>query len=618
MSNRTPRRLQGLPPDLGQGTPYKKDTAKKPTAPRKPSDIPPKRNNTEVPNVEPTNAGPPAEAASVAGKKRERTEEPSSGDEALTGGSIRPTQSSQNKGKTIDRNPKKTFARIDDSDIEIEDQDTSHLTNQQTNQTYRTEPNNPFLNQRPRPPSPLEWQTQHGRNRFKSGIPATLIPGKSTGAKILKLKEILKCPESLISVRNETYDGQEYITAKFGDNQTADTVTTISYSELNGNKLTRIHTPNRETQRRNAIRVWDIPLGTKQVEVRECFSKYGQIDGVYMNTQQMWQSATIYFTKKEDKDAILTNNWAITMGAESVRIHDAEHNMDQMKQKLQFAIKLTNLPQGTTAFDLKEICVNTGAKTCYIPRTLNEYKRKTFAVLAFESTSKAAEAMQTSPTLGEAELQWYPMEQKLCAICNQATHLAANCPTKAKRQQWQEYHHNQAQRFGNLYKRFQPARTAPIRAIATSIQTQKDKENRTYANIVKEHRNSNPMNNSEDTQTLLHTIIQEIREIKQKVDALEERIIWMEDNWDNNTQEKTTQSPTNQTDEMETESTPKPTGNPQAHTPAQATQSTIVSQVRSEQNAIHSSLEKLENAMHTMASSIGISINGHNTTNNHY
>jgi DNA-nicking Smr family endonuclease len=126
------------------------------------------------------------------------------------------------------------------------------------------------------------------------------------------------------------------------------------------------------------------------------------------------------------------------------------------------------------------------------------------------------------------------------------------------------------------------------------------------------------MNNSEDTQTLLHTIIQEIREIKQKVDALEERIIWMEDNWDNNTQEKTTQSPTNQTDEMETESTPKPTGNPQAHTPAQATQSTIVSQVRSEQNAIHSSLEKLENAMHTMASSIGISINGHNTTNNHY
>ena len=89
-----------------------------------------------------------------------------------------------------------------------------------------------------------------------------------------------------------------------------------------------------------------------------------------------------------NKDAI-TNHldiWSIQYKKDFCRVAPASFNKEQIDQRNMYTAKLTNLPFGTTAIDLKEILQQVNAKSCFMPRTQSRYTRKCFVYINFEST----------------------------------------------------------------------------------------------------------------------------------------------------------------------------------------------------------------------------------------
>jgi hypothetical protein len=214
-----------------------------------------------------------------------------------------------------------------------------------------------------------------------------------------------------------------------------------------------------------------------------------------------------------------------------------------MKSRQQFSTKLTNMPPNTTAFDLQHVIRATGAKTCYIPRAMS-YKRKRFAVIAFEDEAKLLNAIELEFSLGELALKWNPIDTKLCAICNNSEHLAAQCPIKERRTQWNTYNQEQASRFDRLYNKFKPAKTTQIRNMYQQRTTSRKTTPASYATAARgdpqgTHQEIQQTMNKEDLKTIinmLQEVKQEISELKQQVQLLDERVTWIESTYEEEVQ----------------------------------------------------------------------------------
>ncbi|CAG8548574.1 14642_t:CDS:2 [Acaulospora colombiana] len=326
-----------------------------------------------------------------------------------------PTHTIAEKGKNRkDPETMPTEERTADSDIEMMEEDETPHTEKIHNTDLSSQQNFGWPNprtklQRPRPRSPFDPSSRYDRTRCKVGIKAQDIPGDTNTKKIIFLTRALGSPEDLLNIRSEPLNDETHITALFGNQQAAQEVITIN--------------------------------------IQLTFSKFGTINNITMRTHQMWQSTTITFQDKNDKLKV-TNQGSILIKGDSIRVFDAILDMKQMKNQVSIAAKLTGLPPNTTAFDLKHICQQVDAKTCYITHHMT-YTRKRYAVLSFETETKQKEALNKTFTLGETDTTIMPMDTKLCAICDQYNHLAAQCPRKEIYQQWTEYNKGQAEHFRN-------------------------------------------------------------------------------------------------------------------------------------------------------------------------
>jgi hypothetical protein len=181
-----------------------------------------------------------------------------------------------------------------------------------------------------------------------------------------------------------------------------------------------------------------------------------------------------------------------------------------------------------------------------------------------------------------------PIDTKLCTICDQNKHLAAECPTKQRRQEWKQYHTEQANKFGNLYQRFKPAKTTPIRNIARENKmTNQKNHNQTYASILKNNQPGPSTNqtNPEETNTILDILkhIQaDITEIKTKIQDLDERVTWIESTYENEIK-----------DTMEEDNHKQQTQ--QLHNLTQESRTQSPSQdIRDQQESLHNSIGRIE------------------------
>jgi hypothetical protein len=111
--------------------------------------------------------------------------------------------------------------------------------------------------------------------------------------------------EGFLAICSEKINEEEHIITIFGDQLAADDACNINIPTSDSQKLRRIQIKSLAQKRELAIRVWDIPLNAKPDEIHTTFAKYGNITGITMNTQQMWQSATIYYDDQKSKKQLI-------------------------------------------------------------------------------------------------------------------------------------------------------------------------------------------------------------------------------------------------------------------------------------------------------------------------
>ena len=239
------------------------------------------------------------------------------------------------------------------------------------------------------------------------------------------------------------------------------------------------------------IRIWDIPLNTNQSEIKEAFTKYGEINTIRMNTIGMWQTTNIEFTNQQDYQTV-SQKWAVPFKADLVRIFPFIRTNECKRERDRFTLKLTNLPPGTIGYDLNNIIKRSNAKTCYISRNRN-YTRKQYAVLSFKDQEDQDQAFNVTHSLGNTELTWTTMDTKLCAICSQQDYLAAQCNIKKQTQERRQVRHQLADRHGHLYQKYKPAGTTAMRRfLANQQQFQGRSFTSVAANKFKSNRNPPP------------------------------------------------------------------------------------------------------------------------------
>jgi RNA recognition motif-containing protein len=495
-------------------------------------------------------------------------------------------------------------------------------------------------NQEKRPrqslPPPVDWAQEYGRHRYKMQTPLNSLPGQNDSAKINNLKQALARLESFTTVRTTTQDNQKMAVALFVSEKDAARAQQVTLSDGQSVTMEAIPIFDPISAKSKMIRAWDIPLNTTKPEISAVFAKYGEIRNISMKTIGMWQTAIIEFTNHEDFEKV-SLLWSVPLKADLIRIFPFLNTNQIREERAQHTLKLNNLPPGTRGYDLKEIIKETNAKTCYIPR-MNNYNRKRFAILSFETVEHLEAAKDTHPELGNTQLSWHNMEEKLCAICNKSDHIAKNCETRIKREHRIQEKTNNLKKFQHLYKRYKPSDTA----VQKFLQNTQRFKNKPFSQAVKQeptvkakrniHKASstNPVAhiNVQNLNTPLATILsaihqlgEEIKNIATALTALDQRIgnieedaYWFHseekaDSYWSNTEEKTDAPEiTTLSDTQDRSQTPNRQLEPpsessfnyqrkrQANSPAM--------EIREEQRQLYQRFESMDNTLNNVASAL--------------
>jgi hypothetical protein len=348
--------------------------------------------------------------------------------------------------------------------------------------------------------------------------------------------------------------------ATFGSQEDANKATNLQINESCIIEMQAVSPRDTIEIKSRTIRVWDIPLGTTTPELKTVMDKYGKINKISMSTAGMWQNARVEYSTTEEHDK-LAQRWAIPFKADLIRIFPFLRTNEIKQQRDAYTLKLTNLPPGTTGFDLKQIIDDTHARTCYIPRNQN-YQRKRIAILSFKDEVTQDRAREYDPVLGNTPLYWHEDTEKLCYICHSAEHLAAECPVKEKFQEKRQQFATTTQRFGYLYQRYKPPGTNKFQsAFQQRAQSSKNALDRTLAHnkfqqTVNQFRNRGSFakvaaqrkrppstvfqvqNNAHQLKadakiaevvTTLQQVAKELAEIKKTIDSMTTRMEYLED-----------------------------------------------------------------------------------------
>jgi RNA recognition motif. (a.k.a. RRM, RBD, or RNP domain) len=226
------------------------------------------------------------------------------------------------------------------------------------------------------------------------------------------------------------------------------------------------------------IVIKDIPLGTTINEIRSAASHIGEIKNITVSAKGGWQTANINFYQK-DEDLNLSDLWSIWIKKDSCRVIPRKAYQETNNIRAQFTVKLTNLLPGCTAFELEQILNETGAKTCFIPRTRTKYNRMGIAFISFASNVDGENAIDKKYSLRNHKLVWTTTEHKTCNYCHQSDHLIAECQEKFKTKQQIKW---------NAEQTFQNTANQSFSHPKYSKSTNKDKfvtKDKTFAHIAK-------------------------------------------------------------------------------------------------------------------------------------
>ncbi|RHZ80903.1 hypothetical protein Glove_130g203 [Diversispora epigaea] len=363
--------------------------------------------------------------------------------------------------------------------------------------------------------------TTFGAKKYKIWTFVLRIPDKTIRDKIEKIKKSFREVTELITVNSEVFNRQRMISVFFDNKEKMNTAKKINIS-ADTTKPSYMHRAvifKRNLQRNimHGIKLWDISIGMKYKElVFEISSTFGDIERMNLRTNDMWQSAVIIFKEKNNAEKIL-ENWNIIISDDSPLNFTAE----MLKSRRKFTAKVIGLSIGITARELIPTIEKVKAKTCYFPKTRTSYRHKGETIVSFVSHEARNTALNTSWNDENitTTIKVVDFTTKTCHRYYSIEHLISNCPLTKRDAEFKEKKANSLEKFGAIYKKYNPRYLATIRIATLNIQT----GNTTYVNVAKKNR-FNKFAPIGDTNDRLSRIESLLLEVSERLTALEEHV----------------------------------------------------------------------------------------------
>ncbi|CAJ0626280.1 6492_t:CDS:2, partial [Entrophospora sp. SA101] len=350
-----------------------------------------------------------------------------------------------------------------------------------------------------------DWTVVKRKERFIVQIEAENVPGGNNNAKLASASKVLSNIQPLVGLNIKYIKGIKYIVATFGTKENADKACELPFAENSDFKFQTHEEISVQDYRQRTISIRDLPLTAKKEVLMNILSSYGEITNIKMRAQGTWYKAQITFKDKESMSK-LGDKWSIMYLKDSCRIAPLDVTKEEIDERNSRTLKLTNLPYGTTAYDLHDIMLAVKAKTCFITRTRQQYTRKRFAYITFENDEDMKNACLTNFAFRNNNLSWESDEHKTCHKCGNSDHLIAVCPEKEKNDEIKQKN----ARLQGLYHKYRVPQ--PKSNSQKAQQRFIEPNNSIKRNIVEIMKN---------IQKDLKKIMLDIEEVKKRVEALE-------------------------------------------------------------------------------------------------
>ncbi|KAG9297259.1 hypothetical protein G9A89_001528 [Geosiphon pyriformis] len=244
----------------------------------------------------------------------------------------------------------------------------------------------------------LEIQNFDMTKSFALNIELSAVPGKLVSDKLISLKKIFYHVNSF---------GRASTPSKFPDIIRSSFTSEFSLNKTREMAICENILVNDDVKKANSHSDWkvivkEIPIDLPRSAVELVFSKFGKIVSIKMQLIGLWQKVLVEFKLSEVASQVASmwdQHWTL----------------------------LYTLPVGTTAYDLFDLLVSYGGKSCFIGHNLSSYVYDRCAVICFgDETSKLA-AIGTVPIFKGANLHWAGLFLACCSWCKQFGHISVNC-----------------------------------------------------------------------------------------------------------------------------------------------------------------------------------------------
>lgn len=294
-------------------------------------------------------------------------------------------------------------------------------------------------------------QVARNIRRYKASINIMNVSGNNNQQKLRIVQQAIGDIDEFVGIKLTHYGKGHFITAEFGNKLKMQEACDREIETGNDYRLQPTLNYGDEEVKNRTLIVRDLPLNMYRNTLRQILEKKAKTNIVDMKVrvQGPYMVATVTFEKEEALTAF-NNQWSLVYLKDLCRIEPANMTKEEREHRMMHTLKLSNLPFAITAYDLKEVIEQTGAKTCVLPRTRGNYTRQRYAYVNFDSDEAMVKAINQQFEIKGCRLYWVEAEKKVCHKCGSPDHLIKDC---GEREQSMLYKQRRAQ-YSRIYTRY--------------------------------------------------------------------------------------------------------------------------------------------------------------------
>jgi len=296
-----------------------------------------------------------------------------------------------------------------------------------------------------------DWKVVTTKRTFPIFFPYENIPGDSAEAKKKAIFNLIGQIDGFINLEINTISTTKYVKSTFDSEEHAAAALTKQFP-----KISNVHFISKEqviqktaTSAGFQLKIHDLPLDIDKPLFLEFLNTFDKVTSIKYQVRSLYYQCIVTFASATTNTKF---GWSLIYGKNAFRCYPSNLTKEQFEHRRKFGLKLTNLPKGTSAFELLDIVKEAKGLTCFIPRRQDEhtYQKERFAYVQFKSETDMNAALPTAYKFKGRAIYWVTANTKTCNFCGSHLHLQKRC--KEANRTIQQVERNN--RFARIYSHF--------------------------------------------------------------------------------------------------------------------------------------------------------------------